>query len=57
MSLRALAATNHMRLGNVKEILQGWGVDLKTRALLPWPSVQEKPEVLAEAGGETECAI
>ena len=44
-SLRALAVANHMRLGNVKKILQGWGVDLKARDLLPWPPIQEKADL------------
>jgi hypothetical protein len=45
MSLRALASINHIRLGNVKEILQGWGIDLKARTLLPWPLIQKEAEI------------
>jgi hypothetical protein len=47
-SLRTLAAANHMRLGNVKEILRGWGIDLRTRNLLPWPLLEEGAEVCIE---------
>lgn len=57
MSLRALAAVNHMRLGSVKEILTGWGIDLTTRDLLPWPSPKEEPYVFAETDGKTKCAV
>ena len=42
MSLRALAATSHMRASRVKEILQGWGVDCDARDLLPWPPVRQE---------------
>jgi hypothetical protein len=51
VSLRALAAAYHMRLGNVKKILQGWGVDLRTRDLLPWPLLQGEAEVCGETDG------
>jgi hypothetical protein len=44
-SLRVLAATHHIRLGNVKEILRGWGIDLKSRNLIPWPPLQEGVDV------------
>jgi hypothetical protein len=57
MSLRALAAANHMRLGNVKAILQGWGVDLRTRDLLPWPSLQEEIDVCGQIDGKRGCSF
>ena len=57
MSLRALAVANHMRLGNVKEILRGWGVDLKARDLLPWPPLQGGTDVCVEADGKAGSAV
>lgn len=52
VSLRSLAAQIHMRLGSVKEILQGWGIDLRTRDLLPWPALQKEIEVCVETNGK-----
>ena len=53
MSLRALATINHIRLGNVKEILRGWGIDLKARTLLPWPLLQEEAKICVNTDGNT----
>jgi hypothetical protein len=52
MSLRALASINRMRLGNVKEILLGWGIDLNTRDLLPWAPDKEEADVCVETARE-----
>ena len=56
-SLRALAVANHMRLGIVKEILRGWGVDLTARDLLSWPPCQDEVGICVEVGGKTGSAI
>lgn len=57
MSLRTLAARNHLRLGNVKEILRGWGIDLNTRDLLPWPPDKEEADVCVEMARESDHAV
>ena len=57
MSLRALAAQYHLRLENVKEILRGWGVDLRTRDLGPPPSPQEEVGVCLETDGNADRAV
>ena len=57
MSLRALAAASHMRLGNVKEILCGWGVDLATRDILPWPSPHEETDICVETDVKEDCIV
>jgi hypothetical protein len=57
MSLRALASRSRMRLGNVKEILQGWGIDLNARDLLPWPADKEEADVCVETACELDHAV
>lgn len=57
MSLRALASRSHMRHGNVKEILRGWGIDLTSRDLLPWPLSEEEADVCAETARELDPTV
>lgn len=57
ISLRALATRNHMRLGNVKEILRGWGIDLNARDILPWPRDKEEADVCVETARELDHAV
>jgi hypothetical protein len=56
MSLRALAAANHMRLANVKEVLRGWGVDLKTRDLIPRSALKEETDICIRTNADTDGA-
>ena len=56
MGLRALASRSRMRLGNVKEILRGWGIDLNARDLLPWPHGKEEADVCVETAREADRA-
>jgi hypothetical protein len=57
MSLRALASISRMRLGNVKEILRGWGVDLNARDLLPWRADKEEEKVCIDTPRESGDAV
>lgn len=57
MSLRALAASSRMRLGNVKEILRGWGIDLSARDLLPWPPDNEEADLCVETACEADHTV
>jgi hypothetical protein len=57
MSLRALASRSRMRLGNVKEILRGWGIDLNARDLLPWPLSEEGADVCTETARELDPTV
>jgi hypothetical protein len=57
MSLRALASRSRMRLRNVKEILRGWGIDLNSRDLLPWPPDKEEADVCVEMAREADQAV
>ena len=57
MSLRALASISHMRLGNVKDILRGWGIDLDARSVLPWPADKEKADVCVEMACEPDHVV
>ena len=57
MSLRALASISHMRLGNVKEILRGWGVDLDARSVLSWPPDKEKADVCVDMTAQSDHFI
>jgi hypothetical protein len=57
MSMRALAALFRMRLGRVREILEGWGVDPDTRDLLPWPPTSQGKETCDEMEHQADSAV